>query len=53
MTTDVAATLPLLATAMQYSTIAPGISFGFVVLLNGSEMTRLVLVTARVAVWTV
>ena len=51
--TEVAAALPLFATAMQYSTTAPGISFGFVVLLNGSEMTRLVLVTASVAVCTV
>src|SRR3546814_4492077 len=33
--TDVAAALPLLATAMQYSTTAPGISFGLLVALTG------------------
>ena len=48
-----AAALPVLATAMHYSMTAPGISFGLLVALTGSEMMRLVLVTANVAVCTV
>ena len=50
---DVAARLPVLATAMQYSTTAPGISLGSVVPLIGSDTTRLRLVTVSVAVCTI
>ena len=50
MLTLVALALPdALATAMQYSTTAPGIIFGFVVPLKGSLITRFVLVAVRAA----
>ena len=52
--TLVAVALPeAFATAMQYSTVAPGIIRGFVVPLIGSLMIRLVLVTLRAAARTV
>ena len=50
MVTLAAVALPAaLATAMQYSTTAPGISLGLVEPLNGSLITRLVLVAVRLA----
>src|SRR5687767_12824716 len=48
--TLVAVALPAaFATATQYSTTAPGIILGLVVPLNGSLITRLVLVAVRAA----
>ena len=40
-------------TTMQYSTVAPGIIFGLVVPLSGSETIRLCLVTVRTGAETV
>src|SRR3954468_7973426 len=50
--TTVAFVLPELVRRIEYSTIAPGIAFGFVALLNGSLISACVFATDSAAVAT-